>query len=208
VAPAGSGLYAIVDGQHRSTAAALLGLDRVPCAVIDVNRAAQAAAFKAINGNVSKLHSVQIYHAALAAGDPEAMRVDAICKKSGVTILRFPTYSGLMKPGETIAYKVIATCTTKFGEDTTVAALKAIAGGGAPLNRGVIFGTSEVLHDHPDWWADDKRLRKAFDTFDLDSIWLEASARAARVKGTSAIALFEAQLIEELEPHFRKGKAA
>lgn len=211
VAPAGSSLYAIVDGQHRATAAVLAGIERVPCAIIDGNRAAQARAFSAINGNVTRLHSVSVYHAALAAGHADAVRIDAICRRAGVMILRHPTQSTLLKPGETIASKVILKCAERYGEDATVAALKAIVstGDGNPglLNRDVIIGVTEVLADHKEWRADEKRLHKAFDTFSLDSILLEAKSCAARVKGTSVVDQFESQIVELLEPHFR-GKAA
>jgi len=50
VAPVEGGKFAIIDGQHRTTAAALVGLESVPCHVVAAAREAQAAAFKAING--------------------------------------------------------------------------------------------------------------------------------------------------------------
>src|ERR1700690_2596042 len=45
VAPVGSSKFAIVDGQHRATAAKLCGLDRVPCMIIHADRGGQAMAF-------------------------------------------------------------------------------------------------------------------------------------------------------------------
>src|SRR4051812_451900 len=38
VAPIGGGKYAIVDGQHRTTAAALVGIEKVPCQMVDALR--------------------------------------------------------------------------------------------------------------------------------------------------------------------------
>jgi hypothetical protein len=76
VAPAGSSRYAIVDGQHRTTAALICGADRVPCAIIECNRGEQAAAFRAINGTVTALNTMQLHHAAIAAGDVKAKQIE------------------------------------------------------------------------------------------------------------------------------------
>src|SRR5215210_1509111 len=50
VSPIEGGKFAIIDGQHRTTAASLLGLETVPCQVVIAAREEQATAFKAING--------------------------------------------------------------------------------------------------------------------------------------------------------------
>src|SRR5687767_15353118 len=50
VSPVEGGKFAIIDGQHRTTAASLVGIDSVPCQIVIAEREEQAAAFKAING--------------------------------------------------------------------------------------------------------------------------------------------------------------
>lgn len=209
VATAGAGKYAIVDGQHRTTAAAICGIDRVPCCVIEAQRGEQAAAFKAINGNVTKLSSMQLHHAALAAGEARALNISQICARAGVTVLRYPKATNIIAIGETMAVNVIARCIDKFGEETVVAALSSIkgAGGGIPgvLKAPVIYGTCDVLSDHPEWRG--SRLKAAFAEIYPDAMLEDAVASAARVKGVSAIDHFESQLVEMLQPHF-KGKAA
>src|SRR5688500_473120 len=50
VSPVEGGKYAIVDGQHRTTAAALAGMSDVPCQIIVASAREQAEAFSAING--------------------------------------------------------------------------------------------------------------------------------------------------------------
>ena len=45
--------FVIIDGQHRTTAAALIGFDRVPCQVVTGSPAQLAVARKAINGQVT-----------------------------------------------------------------------------------------------------------------------------------------------------------
>lgn len=69
VAPVEGGLYAIIDGQHRTHAAALVGIDTVPCQIVQMDPREQAASFAAINGLVTKVTIWNIYKAALAAGE-------------------------------------------------------------------------------------------------------------------------------------------
>src|SRR6185503_19283784 len=52
VSPVEGGKFAIIDGQHRTTAAALVGFDSVPCQIVIAALEQQAAAFKAINGTI------------------------------------------------------------------------------------------------------------------------------------------------------------
>lgn len=68
VAPIEGGHYAVIDGQHRATAAALRKIESVPCEVVIADRAKQASAFAAINGQVTKLSSMAIYHARVSSG--------------------------------------------------------------------------------------------------------------------------------------------
>jgi hypothetical protein len=60
VAPIEGGQWAIVDGQHRTTAAALRGITKVPCQVIIADQRKQAAAFAAINANVTEMSPMQV----------------------------------------------------------------------------------------------------------------------------------------------------
>lgn len=155
VAAAGSNCYAIIDGQHRTTAAALCGLSNIPCQIIEAERAEQAAAFRAINGNVTKLSSMQLHHAAVAAGDGDARRVNEVCAKADCVVLRYPKPWNIIEPGETMAVNSIRRAIKKFGGDIVTTAMRAIrdSGEGNPgmLRTQTIYGTAEVLHDHPEW---------------------------------------------------------
>ncbi|WP_407146277.1 ParB N-terminal domain-containing protein [Bradyrhizobium sp. ORS 86] len=132
VAPAGSNRFAIVDGQHRTTAAALCGIERVPCAIIDVGRSIQARAFKAINGNVTRMHTISLHHAAVAAGEEKAVVIAEVCRKAGVTIVRNPTQAELLKVGETVVVNTIGRAIARFGAKITTFGLKTLVstGGG------------------------------------------------------------------------------
>jgi len=208
VAPAGSNLYAIVDGQHRATAAALAGIERVPCSIIDGNRIAQAKAFRSINGNVTKLSSIQIHHAAVAAGEEKAIGVERVCGKAGVVALRYPKPWNTIGPGETMAVQTVARCIAKFGEETTTIALKALRetgdGNAGNFKGPIIFGITEVLADHKEWRDAGAELHAAFDLIDFGAMLEEASSIAARTRGSSATDQFESRLVAALEHHFKR----
>lgn len=212
VAAAGGDRFAIVDGQHRVTAAALCGLERVPCQIIEAVRAEQAAAFFAINDAVTKLSRMQLHHAALAAGDPAAEEAAAVCAHADCVILRYPKPWNEIAVGETMAVVAIGKAIRRFGADTVTTALRAIRdsgdGNAGMLRSQVIFGAAEVLHDHPEWRDAGGALLEAFDTIDLEQMFDEARTAAAAMRGSSITDQFESRLVTALEAHFGKGVAA
>jgi hypothetical protein len=123
VAPVAGGKFAIIDGQHRATAAALHGIESLPAQVIIADTVEQAAAFKAINGQVTRIHALAVQHAALLAGDPEALKIKEACDAAGVTILRYPVALPNLKPGETLALGAITEALRSYGREVLVAAL-------------------------------------------------------------------------------------
>jgi hypothetical protein len=103
VAAVEGGQFAIVDGQHRCTAAALRGIEKVPCQIIVADRKRQAAAFAAINAVVTAMSSLQIHAAKVIAGERSAVAIAKVCADAGVSICRYPIPAEKMKPGETLA---------------------------------------------------------------------------------------------------------
>ena len=198
VAKLAGGFYAIVDGQHRTTAAALCAIDKVPCQIIEAQRGGQAAAFRAINGNTTRPHALQLFHAAVAAGDPEALRVAGICKRAGLTVLRSPTQLEELKPGQISFATALGKIAARFGEDVTVKSLHAVVASGSLLTGVTALGVVEVLNDHPEWLEDEDALRRAFETMDLDEMLRLARSKAAHLKGSSATEQFESLLVEAL----------
>src|ERR1700722_18241431 len=75
VAPVEGGKFAIIDGQHRTTAAAPVGFESVPCQVVIAAREEQAAAFKAINGIITPISRMALHAAALLAQEPWAVHL-------------------------------------------------------------------------------------------------------------------------------------
>lgn len=185
VAPVEGGLYAVIDGQHRATAAAIRLIESVPCQVVIADRAKQASSFAAINGQVTKLSSVAIWHARVSAGDPEARVMDEVCRAAGVTVLRYPVQATIMKRGETIAPNVILNAIARHGRETVQVALSCVVqtGEGNPgaLGKPVIEALCTVLGATPEWRGAGEQLLDALDDFDFRGELVEA--RVAHHRG-------------------------
>ena len=126
VAPVEGGRFAIVDGQHRVTAAAAIGIESVPAQVITADPTQQAAAFKSINGGVTRIHKMALHHAALLAGDPAAAELAAVTATAGVTIVRYPKPVQNLAAGETMALSAIASNLKAFDRETVITALQCV----------------------------------------------------------------------------------
>lgn len=87
VAPVEGGRFAIIDGQHRTHAAAICGIESVPCQIVHMTREEQAASFAAVNGMVTKVTGFQILKAAIVAGEKWALRAAKICSDAGCTLM-------------------------------------------------------------------------------------------------------------------------
>jgi len=123
----GGDLYAIIDGQHRATAALLCGIDKVPCAVVNATAAEQPAIFAAVNGNVTPITIFQMFKAARAAKQEWALDIDRACAAAGLTPLLYPKAKKEIKPFETMAIGTLRHSIIRFGVDEVAQALKAAA---------------------------------------------------------------------------------
>lgn len=188
VAAVEGGLYAIIDGQHRATAAALRGIEKVPCYVVIADRRQQAYAFAAINGQVTKLHAMSIYHARLAAGDPEVCAVQEACDTAGVTVMRFNVQANNLKRGETLASASLIQAYRDYGRDTLVTALQCVTetadGNPGLLCKPAIDALCIVLWGTPTWREAGGALLDAMDDFDFRENFTEAKVAHTRQGGT------------------------
>jgi hypothetical protein len=144
------GVFAIIDGQHRATAALIHGgIDQVPCLVLTGGTEAEARAFSAINGNVTRVHPLQSFRALVAAGDPDAKAVLALCADAHVTIVPYPRE---LKAGETQSLNIIRQCLRRHGDKVVRTAMMSLrllddtAGLGGPA----LNGCSSALYHRPD----------------------------------------------------------
>jgi hypothetical protein len=214
VSPVVGGRFAIVDGQHRTTAAALCGIESVPCQVIIADRIEQARAFEAINGAVTRISAVQLYRARLAAGDEGARTIDRLTRDAGVEVLRYNAAVAAMKPNQTTAIGALYRLLGQVGEQPLRRCLAAIMASAADisgtLRASIITAVTEVLTDHREW-LDNPRLHVAMADVDLITLEEAARARAATVRGTTTTANLQAALITHLDkamPDARRPQAA
>lgn len=149
VAPAEGGLFVIIDGQHRTTAALACGIKAVPCQVVPIGRQEQAQAFRDINSQVTAMHSMALHRAAAHAGDELAMRIDAVAARAGVRILKYPVPVLQQLPGQTMAIGAIRRLILNGGDDYAAIVLQFIVkmGGDKPgmLIAPIIQGVGEVF---------------------------------------------------------------
>jgi len=124
--PVAGGKLAIVDGQHRTTAAALLGFAEVPCQIIIADTREQADAFRAINGAVTQVSSLALFHSAIVAGDADALDVARIAAEAGVRILRSNRSSASMAIGDCACPATLMTIYRDQGPRVLQRALQAI----------------------------------------------------------------------------------
>jgi len=175
VAPVEGGLFAVVDGQHRTTAAMLRKLTSVHCQIVQADRAKQAAAYAAINGNVTKTTHTQLFHAKMAAGDERTKIVASICSAAGVTVIRTNTTQSNMKIGQTSAVGALMRCQDSYGGDVLLCALRCITqtadGNSGYLRSTVIEALCMVLHDHPEWQAQEDVLLRHMGKFSFPDAW-------------------------------------
>jgi hypothetical protein len=156
VAPADGfeGKLAVIDGQHRATAAMLHPeIDAVPCWIHEIDLAGQARAFRGVNGRVTAMSHLHFHRAGVAAGDPDALYVERACARAGVVIARYPKAQRYMAPEETIIVTVLSKALKVHGERPVVTALQAIrkAWPGLPgaVNRMAFEVVLAVVLDQP-----------------------------------------------------------
>lgn len=100
-------LFALIDGQHRAHAAYLAGFDEVPCIIRDMASKEQAAAFVAINSNVTRMSGFNVYKAALAAGEEWAVEADRVVAAAGCQLMRGNRSAAQKKAREVYAVALV-----------------------------------------------------------------------------------------------------
>lgn len=190
-----NGLYAIVDGQHRTTAAACRGATKVPCQIIEATAEQQAAAFAAINGNVTKMTSLQLHAARVAAGDRKARALDRACAEASVEILRYPVPANNIKAGQTLAVACLAGALAAYGAETLTAALSCLTrtgeGNVGLLRAPIIRGLCQVLSQRPKLVSNVNGAIRLAEEIDFDTLLEDASVEARRTRKQVANVIVE-----------------
>jgi hypothetical protein len=128
VAKRAGGALMIVDGQHRHAAAKLRGdIDSLPCVVTAFARYEdEAAAFVALNQQRRPLSRLDVFKAALAAGDMEASQIALALDDAG---LRVASTTNLLSipPGAVSNVRGLQSCYRAHGVQVLSAALDVLA---------------------------------------------------------------------------------
>ena len=172
VAPVEGGRFAIIDGQHRTHAAALCGFAEVPCQVVQMTLEEQAASFAAVNGFVTKVGLHQIFKAALAAGDEWAVACAGICAAANCRLMTYLVSTEARRAGEIHAIALIRGYHAKGQGELvtfTLAALRASEGGAEPTMWGndVLKSLISAVVDRPWLMAQRVDLAAFLDGFDI-----------------------------------------
>lgn len=212
VAPVEGGRYAIIDGQHRTHAAAMCGHEQVPCQIVQMDHAEQAASFAAVNGLVTKVTPWQVFKAALAAGTPWAVACAKACSDAGCRLMTGNSPTDDKKAGEIYALALVRGHVGAGRADMltfALAGLRRSEGGAEPAvwSNELLKPLLAAIVERPWLKVQDADLAGFLDRFD---IWAaidraEALARDRRRQGAVGVSRYDlaaAQIGEALDRTF------
>ena len=120
--------WRVIDGQHRFTAAKRRGIDRVPAVVLpDGDIAEQAAAFIGANRDRVAVSAQALFHAELAAGEPEALTLDRHARAAGIEIVHYRISNAELGTRRTAAVPALRRILRRFGEVTLARSIGLVA---------------------------------------------------------------------------------
>ncbi|WP_242218026.1 ParB/RepB/Spo0J family partition protein [Shinella zoogloeoides] len=173
--------YSIVDGQHRTTAAATIGITEVPCYILSCTASEAAAAFAAINGNVTPVQPIDLWFAELAAKKPKAVALQRVLDAAGVKITR--KKEGFLA-GETRSITVLQRAHEFYGSAILTTILQCIVetsdGNPGMLFGAMINGIGRAIRTKPEVLANPSHLFAVFDDISLSELLYDAKIESAR----------------------------
>ena len=101
------GMFSVIDGQHRTHAALLIGAASVPAMIVNLTEAQQARAFSAINGQVTAISGFHIYRAALVAMEPWALACREVVAQGGCEMMTYQPSAASKKPRQIYTISLI-----------------------------------------------------------------------------------------------------
>lgn len=173
--------FSIVDGQHRATAAATLGIPQVPVYILSCTASEAAAAFAAINGNVTPIEPIDLWFAELASGAPSAIVLQRCLDSADVRLTRRKDGHAV---GETRSINVLRRAFDFYGSALLTTILQCITqtGDGNPgmINGAVVNGIGRSIRTKPELLADPAALLDTFDRVSLSEMLGAARLEFAR----------------------------
>lgn len=143
VAPIAGGLYAVIDGQHRTHAAAMCGIAEVPAMVVQVGIEEQSRAFAWVNSQTIKVTMFHVLKAALAAKEDWAVRADAAVSGGGCRLMLYHPSASNKQAGEVYSVALIKRLIEAGKDSAVTAALSALRE--VPALQRPVFYTDYVL---------------------------------------------------------------
>lgn len=145
--------FEIIDGQHTAIAAATHpNIDRIPVLVVEAAQVQdRAAAFIGHNRDRLTVSPMQLHHAAVTAGDPDAITINQVCERAGVRLVASAHGGFRWKAGDTIAIGILGGLIGRRGAKTARLILEPlVAAGCAPITAHEIKA-AEMLFTDPDY---------------------------------------------------------
>jgi len=193
VTPLQGGKFAIIDGRRRTTAAAVIGLDKVPCQIVNATPEEQLVAFRAINGSGATVSRMALHAAGVVASDPWSVQVAEACARAEVELLRYPVPVERQTGGQTMAVGAIARCLKRHGEETLITALQCVTqttnNKPGALSARMIKALCEVLGSDHALRDSGLQLLETFDEIDLLGLAEATAVELGQIKGNAAQAL-------------------
>lgn len=198
VAPVTGGRFAIIDGQHRCTAALVAGIPSVPCQVVQADRVQQARAFAAVNSAVTRMSPIQMFWSRVEALDENAVRTVAVCERADVVLLRYPKPADKIARNETMCVSGVEQLVLRLPEAAVITGMQCITECGGEdgysglLNRLWITVLVELMAREPEWCEAGERLFRALDEIDFYDLDERCAQEARRRKVPRSTALRQA----------------
>ena len=136
----------VIDGQHSAIAAASHpDVERIPVMVVDAaTLQGRASAFLGHNRDRVAMTPTQMHHAAVAAGDPDAVTIDQVCTRAKVKVMR--VQPSIFGPRETVAVAAIGALIKRRGAMKARQVLDVVADTGmAPVSMAALKAVEHVL---------------------------------------------------------------
>lgn len=140
----------VIDGQHTAIGAASHPeVDTIPVKVVHApGLIDQAGVYIGLNRDRIAMTSMQMHHAAVVAGIPEAVQVQRVAEAAGVRILRAPPGNAAYKPRDTVSIEAIRKVIKVRGEEQAVQLLKVLADANlAPIGQAHVRAADALLFD-------------------------------------------------------------
>jgi hypothetical protein len=179
-------VFHVIDGQHTAIAAATLGVEKIPIFVVQADAVSERAkSFVGHNRDRIIITPIDMHRALVAGGDQDALDVDRVCKRAGVTVTMYNQASH-PKVGETKSIttirKVVGRSGVMRGRQVLEALVKAKR---APITESEILAAEYIL------------------TKELPQLKVEKLASAIRIDGDRGLVEARGKSIRDGIPYWK-----